>query len=84
MLRTFSSIWIGSAVVFLSPKKSLRDERKLVAGDPTEDIRVRIRRVSWLLQVEQELGQSQRFARGGWLKPFLPTRTDRDIRVGGV
>ena len=49
MLRAFSSIWIVRAVVFLLQHKSWRDECKLVARDPTEDIRVGIRRVSWIL-----------------------------------
>ena len=54
MLRAFSSIRIVRAVVFLLQHKSWRDECKLVARDPTEDIRVGIRRVSWILQEEQD------------------------------
>ena len=38
MLRAFSSIWIGCAVVFLSQNKSLREKHESVAGDLTEDI----------------------------------------------
>ena len=48
MLRAFSSIWIGRAVVFLLQKKLWWEERESVAGDPTEDIRFGIRGVSWL------------------------------------
>ena len=35
----------------------LRDERESVAGDPTEDIRVVIRVVSWMSRAEREQRQ---------------------------
>ena len=46
MLMTFSSICISRSVVFLLQQKSWQDRRKSVAGDLTEDIRVRICGVS--------------------------------------
>ena len=43
---------IGRAAVFLSQQISWQDECELVAGDPTEDIWVGIRRVSWISRAE--------------------------------
>ena len=48
MLRAFSSIRIGRAVVLLLQQKSCLDKREYVAGDLTEDIWVGIRGVIWI------------------------------------
>ena len=43
-----SSIWIGHAAVLLLQQKSWWYERELMARDPTEDVGVGIRGLSWL------------------------------------
>ena len=53
MMRAFSSIWIGRAVVFLLQHKSRQEKRESVAGDIIEDIQVEIRGLSWLLCAER-------------------------------
>ena len=50
-----------------------------MAGDPTEDIRVGIRRVSWISQAERGPWRSWGCTRGPWFKHQPPpTKTDRD------